>query len=134
MAEEGMCRLQCRGSIARAAIVVALLSSRAADAQGVFDPGPTQAHGYQWYVKNSGVQLELSHQAKAERRLQKLEAKLGQDAGRGDADAVDCDARRIDNARFWIAVDEWLIRKHLLLDPGYYPIRLVDVPCTTYAI
>ena len=40
-----MSRLQCRGSIARAAVVVALLSSRPADAQLGVDPGPPREHG-----------------------------------------------------------------------------------------
>ena len=40
-----MSRLQCRGSIAGAAVVVALLSSRPADAQVGVDPGPPRERG-----------------------------------------------------------------------------------------
>jgi hypothetical protein len=45
MAEERMSKLQCRGSIARAAIVVALLWSGSADAQVTNDPGPPREPG-----------------------------------------------------------------------------------------
>jgi hypothetical protein len=122
MGEEWMSRLQCRGSIAWVAVVVALLSSRPADAQ-VVDPGPTRQHGGLLYPLVSGVHIELVDRAKAGRRLQKLQAKLGRAAGRGDSAAVECDVRRIDNVMYRIAVDDWLIRKTLLQDPGYYPSR-----------
>ena len=61
------------------------------------------------------------NQAKAERRLQNLQAKLRRDAERGDSAAVDRDVYRIDNYKYRIVVDEWLIRKNSLLDPGCYP-------------
>ena len=50
------------------------------------------------------------NQALAEHRLQNLQAKLRRDAERGDMAAVDRDVRRIDNLKYRIVIDEWLIR------------------------
>ena len=49
--------------------------------------------------------------------------------------AVGRDVRRIDNLRYRIVVDEWLIRKNSLLDPGCYPypIRLDPMSCAAIA-
>ena len=73
MAEEWMSRLRCRGSIAQAAVVVALLWSRPADAQVGVDPGPPREPG--GLVNNllTGVQYDIVNQAKAEHRLQYLQ-------------------------------------------------------------
>jgi hypothetical protein len=123
MAEEWMSRLQCRGSIARAAVVVALLSSSPADAQVGVDPGPPRESGCLWNALVTGVQYDIVNQALAERRLQKLQAKLRYDAERGDVAAVDRDVCRIDNVKYRIVIDEWLIRWNSLQNPGFYPIR-----------
>jgi hypothetical protein len=136
MAEEWMSRLQCRGSIARAAfVVVALLSSRPADAQISNDPGPPREPG--GLVNNllTGVQYDIVNQAKAERHLQHVQAKLSRDAERCNSAAVDRDARRINNLKYRIVVDEWLIRKNSLQDPGYYPypIRMDAISCAAIA-
>jgi hypothetical protein len=122
MAEECMSRLQCRGSIALAAIVVALLSSRPADAQQIgVDPGPPREPG--GLVNNflTGVQYDIVNQALAEHRLQYLQAKLRRDAERGNTAAVDRDVCQIDNVKARIAMDEWLIRWNSLQNPGFYP-------------
>ena len=118
-----MSTLQFQGSIARAAVVIALLSTRIAHAQLVDAPGPLEnikgtANGFV-----TGVQYDVVNLAKAERRLQNLQAKLKRDAEGGDSTAVDRDIRRIDRDKYRIAVDEWLIRKNSLCDFGYYPIR-----------
>ena len=132
-----MSRLQCRGSIARAAVVVvALLSSRPADAQVGTDPGPPREPGGLLNNLVTGVQYDLVNQAKAERRLQHVQAKLRRDAERCNSAAVDRDVRRIDNLKYRIVVDEWLIRKNSLCDPGYYPhpLRLDAMSCTAIAL
>ena len=83
----------------------------------------------------TGVQYDLVNQAKAERRLQLLQAKLRRDAERGDAAAVDHDVRQIDNVKYRIVVDEWLIRKNSLQDPGCYPypLRMDAMSCAAIA-
>jgi hypothetical protein len=130
MAEEWMSRLQCQGSIALTAVVVALLSSRPADAQVVVDPGPPRQPVGLLNSLVTGVWYDVVNQAKAEHRLPHLQAKLSRDAERGDLAAVDCDVRRIDKLKYRIAVDEWLIRKNSLQCTGYYPIRFDALPCT----
>ena len=130
-----MSRLQCRGSIALAAVVVALLSSRPADAQVSNDPGPPRQPGGLLNNLVTGVQYDIVNQAKAERRLQYLQAKLRRDAERGHSAAVDRDVRRIENLRYRIVVDEWLIRKNSLCDPGCYPypLRMDAMSCAAIA-
>ena len=118
-----MSRLQCRGSIAGAAVVVALLSSRPADAQVGVDPGPPREPGGLLNALVTGVHYDVVNQALAERRLQNLQAKLRRDAERGDMAAVDCDVCRIDNVKYRIAIDEWLIRWNSRQYPDFYPIR-----------
>jgi hypothetical protein len=131
-----MPKLQCRGSIAQAALVVALLWSRSADAQvGVYRGDPREPGGL---VNNlvTGVQYDIVNQAKAERRLQHVQAKLMRDSERGRPTAVERDARRIESLRYRIVVDEWLIRKNLLLDPGCYPypLRMDAMTCEAMAL
>jgi len=123
MAEEWMSKLQCRSSIAFAAVVVALLSSRSADAQLVDPPGLTEKPRGVGNGFVTGVWYDVVNQAKAERRLENLQVKLRRDAERGDSVAVDRDVRMIDRDKYRIAVDEWLIRKNSLQDFCYYPIR-----------
>ena len=105
-----MPRLQCRGSIVGAAIVVALLSSRPAAAQVGVDPGPPREPGGLWNSFITGVKYDIVNQALAEHHLQKLQEKLRRDAERGDMAAVDRDVCRIDNLKYRIVIDEWLIR------------------------
>jgi hypothetical protein len=128
-----MSSLQCRGSIAGAVFVVALLSSRPADAQVGVDPGPPREPGGLCNNLLTGVQYDIVNLALAEHRLQKLQAKLGSDAERGDRAAVDCDLRRIDNVKYRIAMDVWLIRWNSLHNPGFYPIRTDPVSCAAIA-
>jgi hypothetical protein len=123
MAEEGMSRLQCRVLIAGAAVLVALLWSRAADAQVGVDPGPPREPGGLLNALVTGVEYDIVNQALAEHRLQKLQAKLTRDAERGDIAAVDCDVRRIDNVKYRIVIHEWLIRWNSHQYPDFYPIR-----------
>ena len=133
MAEECMSRLQCRGSIAGAAVVVALLSSRPADAQVGVDPGPPREPGGLCNNLITGVEYDIVNQKLAEQHLQNLEAKLRRDAERGDMAAVDRDVRWIDNLKYRIAIDEWLIRWNSLQYPGFYPIRTDAVSCAAIA-
>ncbi len=130
-----MSKLQLRGSIALATVVAALLLSKAADAQVTNDPGPPRETGGLLNNMLTGVQLDLMIQAKAEHRLQHLQAKIGRDAERGHSNAVARDARRIDKTKYCLVVEEWLIRKNSLQDPGCYPypLRMDAVSCAAIA-
>jgi hypothetical protein len=135
MVEVWMSKLQCRGSIALAAVVVALLSSRPADAQVTNDPGPPREPG--GFANNmlTGVQYDIVNQRLAEDHIAYLQAKLRRDAERGHSAAAERDARRIDSLRYRVVVDEWLIRKNSLCNPGLYPypLRLEPVSCAALA-
>jgi hypothetical protein len=130
-----MSRLQCRGSIALAAVMVALLSSRAANAQVGVDPGPPREPGGHLNNLITGVKYDLVNQAMAEHRLEKLQAKLRRDAERRDSAAVDRDVRRIDNVKSRIAMDVWLIRWNSRQNPGFYPYttRMDAMSCAAIA-
>ena len=82
----------------------------------------------------TGVQYDILNQAKAEHRLEHLQAKLRRDAERCNSAAVDRDARRIHNLKYRIVVDEWLIRKNSLYDPGCYPYPIRMHPISSAAI
>jgi hypothetical protein len=81
----------------------------------------------------TGVQYDIGNQALAERHLQKLEAKFRRDAERADRAAVDCDLRRIDNLKYRIVMDEWLIRWNSRHYPCFYPVRTDEVSCVAIA-
>ena len=81
----------------------------------------------------TGVEYDIVNQALAEQRLQNLQAKLRRDAERGDMAAVDRDVRRIDNVKYRIAIDEWLIRWNSRQYPCFYPIRTDAVSCAAIA-
>lgn len=116
-----MSRIQGRGSIALAAVALALLPVRTTDAQALVLPSPREPkHAAGPWV--TGSQHEIVNKAMAEHRLHKLQAKLRRDAERGDTDAVGRDVRRIEYLRYRIAVDVWLIRKLAQQDSGYYPL------------
>lgn len=119
-----------RGSIALAAVVVALLWSRPAAAQ----LGPPGGHG--GLVNNlvTGASFEIVDRSKAERRLSHLQARLQRDAARGYPAAVDRDIHQMDRVRFRIGVDEWLIRYNLCQELGPYPNPLQLDPITCAAI
>ncbi len=129
-----MSRIQYRGSIALGAVLVALLSTRAVDAQVSIDPrAPREPGGL---VNNiiTGVQYDIVNQRLAERRLQFLQAKLRHDAERGNAAAVERDKRRIDNVMTRIRMDEWLIRWNSLEYPCFYPLPIRTDPATCSVI
>ncbi len=128
-----MFRLQWRGSIVGAAVVVALFLSRPAAAQVGVDPGPPRERGGFLHAVVTGVEYDVVNQALAERRLQCLQAKLRRDAERGDIAAVDCDVRRIDNVKYRIVIDEWLIRWNSREYPCFYPIRTDAVSAAAIA-
>ncbi len=128
-----MSRLQCRGSIAWAAVGIVLLSSRPADAQVGIDPGPPREPGGLVNDLVTGVEYDRVNQALAEHRLQYLQAKLRRDSERGNSVAVDRDARRIDNVKYRIAMDEWLIRWNSRQYPCFYTIRTDPVSCAAIA-
>jgi hypothetical protein len=133
MAEERMFRFQFRGSIAAATVVVALLSSRPADAQVGVDPGPPREPGGLCNNVITGAEYDIINKALAEKHLQKLEAKLRSDAERGDMAAVEHDARRIDNLKYRIAIDDWLIHWNTRQYPCFYPIRTDPVSLAAIA-
>ena len=127
-----MSRLHCRGLIAGAAIVVALLSSTTATAQIGVDPGPPREHP--GFCRNviTGAEYDILNVAMAERRLQCLQEELRSDTERGDIAAADEDARRIANVHYRIAIHEWLIRWNSRQYPCFYPIW--TDPCSAAAI
>ena len=127
MAEKRMSRIQYRGVIVGGAVLVALILSTPAAGQTVGNIGSNREPGGLLNDLATGVQYDRSNLAKAEHRLRFLEAKLRRDTGRGRSAAVDRDVRRIENDRYRIAVDEWLIRQNSLVDPGLYPIQTDDV-------
>jgi hypothetical protein len=128
-----MSRLHFRGSIAGAAVVIALFWSGPADAQVGVDPGPPREPVGLLNNLITGVEYDVVNQALAEHRLQKLQAKLRRDAERGDRAAVDCDIRRIDNIKYRIAIDEWLIRWNSRQYPDFYPIWTDSVSAAAIA-
>jgi hypothetical protein len=128
-----MFRLQWRGSIVGAAVVVALFLSRPAAAQVGVDPGPPREPAGCLRAVITGAEYDIVKKAMAEHRLQGLEAKLRQDAERGDMAAADCDARRIDKVRYRIAIHEWLARWNSRQYPCFYPIRTDDVSAAAIA-
>jgi hypothetical protein len=129
MAENPMFTLPCRGSIALAAVVVVLLSSRAADAQ-CFAPGRhRQPCGCAEVLVRgndliNGVKYDRVNQKLAVHRLQHLEAKLRSDSERGCPAAVNRDVRQIEYTRYRISMDEWLIRWNSQQDPCFVPAPL----------
>jgi hypothetical protein len=134
MAEELMSILKYRNLIARAAVVVALLSSRPTDGQVVVAPGPALHAGGLLNAYSPGVRIwpEVVGLAKAERHLQYFQAKYRSDAERGDLAAVDRDICRIDNARYRISINEWLIQKNLNQEPCFYP-HPIPIDCVSRA-
>ena len=110
-------------SIASAAVLVALFSPKSVDAQGFNASGTTQQSGGFLNGYITGVQYDVVNKAVAEQRLECRQAKLRHDSDRGHTAAVNHDVRRIDNLRYRIAVDGWLIRMNSLQDPGFYPMR-----------
>ena len=84
-----MSRLQCRVLMAGAAVLVAVLSSRPAEAQIGVDPGPPREPRGLCNDVITGVYYDVVNQAFAEHHLQKIQAKLMHDAEQGDIAAVD---------------------------------------------
>jgi hypothetical protein len=125
-----MPNLHCRGSITAAAVLVALFWSRPAAAQ----VGPHHGHGGRWNNLVTESYFEILDRAKAERRLEHLEAKLQRDAARGNPAAAERDTRRIAWTRFRISVDEWLIRYNSCQQLGPYPGPLCLDPQSSAAI
>ena len=120
--------------MALAVVVVAMLSSRPANAQLLYDPSPTPQPGGLLNDLITGVWYDVLNQEKAERRLETVQDKLSRDAERCDSAAVERDARRISALQHRIAVDEWLIRKNSLQEPGCYPHALWLDPVSCAAI
>ena len=118
-----MSRFLCRGSITGAAVVVALLSCRPADAQIGVDPGPPREHPGLCRRLITGAEYDILNEALAVHCLQHLEAKLKSDAERGDMAAVAHDVHRIDKVTYRIAIHEWLARWNMRQYPDFYPIR-----------
>jgi hypothetical protein len=105
------------------AVVIAMFSSKGANAQVVApDPSWAYGNGFLYYPHIETLYERMDH-AHAERKLWHLEARLRHDAERGDSAGVGCNISRINEVKYRMAVDEWLIRKNSLHDPGYYPFR-----------
>ena len=128
-----MSRLQCRGSIACAAVAVALLSSRPASAQVGVDPGPPREHGGLCNAVITGAEYDIVNLKLAEHRLQKLQAKLARDAELGDTAAMDHDVHQIAKVKYRMAIHEWLLRWNMRQYPAFYPIRTDPVSAAAIA-
>ena len=128
-----MSRRQCRGSIAGAVVLVALLSSRPAHAQIGVDPGPPREPTCCLNRVIIGAEYDIVNKAMARHRLDYLQAKLRRHAEQGNMTAADCDARRIDKVEYRIVIDEWLIRWNMRQYPDFYPIRTDPVSCAAIA-
>ena len=133
MKEAWMSWLQSRGSIAWAAALLVLFLSRRVDAQVVAPCAVHHHHGSPPSGLAAGAWLERLDRPHAQRRVQNLQAKLRSDVSRGDTADAACDARRLDRARFRLAVDEWLIRDMAMQDPGHYPLRIDPVSASYIA-
>ena len=105
-----MSTLQFRGSIVLLTVLAASLSARFAQAE---EPGGL----YNNLV--TGVGYDLANKSLAEQKLQRLQTRPVQ----GHFASPERRAQRVNDVKYRIAVDCWLIRKNSLLDPGYYPIR-----------
>ncbi len=135
-----MSRLQCRGSIAGVALVVALLSSRPAAAQVGVNPGPPRES--QGVVRGlvTGVTYDVVNMELAEKKLLRLEAKYRRDAERGHEGALKHDVRHIENTRYRIAIEDWVIHWNRLQYPPFYAIRndsvstaaIIQAACPTF--
>jgi hypothetical protein len=123
-----MLKLQGRSSMAAAALTLILISSTPAAAQF---RAPRERGGL---LNNlvTGAAFEIMDQAKAERRLQRLEARF--DPAVGNAAVEDHNIRKIDRTRFRIRVDEWLIRYNTCQELTPYPNPLCLDPQTRAAI
>ena len=123
-----MTKLPYRGSIA-VVFLVALGWSKAAEAQS----NPVEPGGL---VNNlaTGVQHDIVNQGMAEHDLRHLQAKFRRHAAAGNSTAMYRDMGRIENKKFRIVVDEWLIRKNMGLDPGCYPYPVCLDPISNAAI
>lgn len=146
-----MSSFQCRGSIAWAALVIALIASSPADAQVVVPPGVAVVPGVgvipgvvvapsmppeppclaNFYI---GYWYDVANQAHAEKQLRYLHGKIERDAERGDQAAVERDRSRIYYNKYRVAVAEALIRINLQEQPVYYPPPLCLDPYTRAAL
>jgi hypothetical protein len=127
-----MSKLEYRGSIVLAAIVVGLLSPRGADAQVMQGP-PREPGGFVNEVA-TGVAYDRANQKAAVHRFQYLQAKLRRDVERNNSVAASRDARQIENVRYRMSMNEWLIQKNSLMDPCFVPAPLRLDPMTCAAI
>ena len=105
-----MSTLQDRGSIIGATVLVVALAAQFTRAE---EPGGL----YNNVV--TGVGYDLANKSLAEQKLYRLQTRPVQ----GHFASPERRAQRINDVKYRIAVDCWLIRKNSLLDPGYYPIR-----------
>ena len=116
-----MSTLQSRSSIALLVLVLGLTSSRLSVAQSGINAGPVEAPGNFFRETNIGVTYDRLNQAKAERSLRYHEEKLRRDSQRCNTAAAEHDARKIQNLKFRILADEWLIRKNSTQELIPYP-------------
>ena len=116
--------LSYRSLLVGSTLMVALLSSGSAEAQQYyFGPGsgPDVARRPGALASNitTGVQYDLVNQQLAENRLHRILTR----PGGGHPAFLGGRPQRIADLRYRIAVDEWLIRKNSLQEPGIYPVR-----------
>jgi hypothetical protein len=121
-----------RLTLGLAAVAAALIMGPArAQAQ---NPGEHPKHpGI--YTITSGAYNEIIDGAKAEHRLEHLEARLQHHTESGHTEAVERDLHHIRKTRFRLGVDQWLVRKNLCDQAGPYPplLRVDSMTCAAMA-
>jgi hypothetical protein len=132
MSEVRMSSLLCRGSIAAAAVLVALLSSKPVAAQIGVDPGPPRERRTLCRDIITGAEYDVVNVAMAQHRLEYFQAKLMRDSEQGDTAAVEDDILRIQKVKYRIAMHEWLVLWNSRQYPCFYPIRTDE--CSLEAI
>ena len=124
-----MSRTLCRGLIATAAILVAMLASQPARAQVPCRPGyPCEPGGF-YNNTITGVQYDLMNQAHAAKQLRHVESKLSRSAAQHPAAAAR-DVRRIARLEHRMMVNDWLIRYNSCQELTPYPHSLCLDPIT----
>lgn len=116
-----------------AGAIAALATAAASPAKAQFIGDPAQRRFGQPSAPNfaTGRQYDIANQAMAEHKLGASQARLQRHLERGNTAAADREAWRSENFRYRIAVDEWLIRKNSMCDPGRYPypVQLDPLSC-----
>lgn len=102
---------------------IAFFSARTTMAQ-LYPPSPRWAYGNGFiYDPHYATLAERYDHKCAEHQLAHLESKIARDQACGNPAKNERRLLWMNELRFRLAADEWLIRMNSLQDPGYYPYR-----------